>query len=268
MFYFFNTIRNTLKKQSIFLIFFYLLSTYTLAAKTKFGPEYKKLKFGVLVNNDIYTIYRSSKLGKSGLKKLKKYLDKNDLPFPKNIIYMNKNGYKFPFYFALDEFFLQEAYNFHFFHSFGPSRTYVDGDDPYLAAADIDKKGNLGRTARELFEHYDDGIDGDIENFMNVLNMVLDPTLQPVLFHCHGGRHRTGMIAMVIRYLQDEKWIHGETHRRWGLDLNPAEYEYYKFNRILFRKSNIHFIRKFIKDPRFQELKEKYGRLLINHSKE
>ena len=150
---------KTLTENLCFILVFLLTSTFLIAKEKEIGPEYKKLKFGVLVDNDTYTIYRSSKLGESGLHKLKRYLKKKNLPFPQNIIYMNKNGYKFPFYFALDQYFLQEAYNFRFIHSFGPNRTYVDGDNPYIPTEDIDKN-SLGRTARKIFPHYEDGVDG------------------------------------------------------------------------------------------------------------
>ena len=75
--------------------------SHQLNANKKIGPEHRGIKFGVMVNNEDYTIYRSAKLGKSGFKTLDEYLRKRDLPFPKTVIYMNKTGYKFPFYFAL-----------------------------------------------------------------------------------------------------------------------------------------------------------------------
>ena len=54
----------------------------------------------------------------------------------------------------------------------------------------------------------------------------------------------------------------GEKIRKYGMLLNPAEYEYYKFNRSMFRKDNIRFVRKFSQDLRFLELKDQYGYLL------
>ena len=68
------------------------------------GPANDSLNFGVLVHNQTYTIYRSTKLGESGLDELKKYLSKKALPFPKTIVYMNSAGYSFPYSFALEEY--------------------------------------------------------------------------------------------------------------------------------------------------------------------
>jgi hypothetical protein len=226
------------------------------------GPDHKSLKFGVLVNNENYLIYRSKKLGTKGLSKLHKYLYSEDLLKPKTIIYMNKHGYKIPFLFALDEYYLQEDYGFNFYHSFGLHRTYLDGHDPYMPKDDIDREDKLGSEAQDLFDLLDDGLDGDVDDLVRILELVLNPDNQPVLFHCFGGRHRTGIVAMVLRYIQGGWWINGETKKKKGLQLNPAEYEYYKFNHLMFRKENILFVRQFSKDIRFIELKERYQGLL------
>ncbi len=240
------------------------ISSFSYASKKSFGPEYSSLKFGTLSYNDRFKIYRSAKLGKDGLEDLKSYLKRKKMPFPKTIIYMNKGGYKFPFYFALEEHFKSNDYGYDFFHSFGPGRTYVDGYNPYQAKSDIDKEGQLGRKARKHFSYEDDGVDGGVENFKKVLEMVLDEENQPVLFHCWGGRHRTGMIAMAIRYIQGGNWVGKKKYESWGMRLNAAEYEYYKYNKALYRKDNIKFIREFVKEPFFQNLKNQYSSLLVD----
>ena len=121
----------------------------------------------------------------------------------------------------------------------------------------------MGRTARKLFSlknHPEP--DGDLIAFKRVLELVLDPGNQPVLFHCFGGKHRTGMIAMAIRYLQGGDWVNGKKTFFRGLELNPAQYEYLKYNRLFFRKENIKFIERFTKEDYFSFLKEKYGQYL------
>lgn len=226
------------------------------------GPTKKRINFGVVLNNNTYTIYRSAALGKSGLKTLQKHLQKEKLPFPKTIVYMNKNGYKFPFYFSLQEFFAERSKKygtFKFYHPFGKERTYLDGHNPYYPEKDIDSKSILGRHARKYFELKDDGVDGGIENLMRILNIVLNPSNQPVLFHCHGGKHRTGMVALIIRYLQGGWWTDDFYKKRWRMDLNPAQYEYYKYNKLLFRKDNLYFVEDFSNDQLFYQLDEKYG---------
>ena len=257
-----NSRLNNIVTLALILSVFFCINSNQLNANKKIGPEHKGIKFGVMVNNEDYTIYRSAKLGKSGFKTLDGYLRKRDLPFPKTVIYMNKTGYKFPFYFALEEFHLKNRYNFTFYHSFGPNRTYLDGHNPYEADDDIDTKWNLGRHARKYFDFRNDGVDGGISTFYKILGIILEPKNQPVLFHCHGGRHRTGMIAMALRHIQGGDWIEGKHHRRMGMDLNPAEYEYYKFNHMMFRKENIEFIRQLNKDSNFIKLKKNYRNLL------
>ena len=243
--------------------FVFTLTLDASADKRKvYGPAKKRIKFGVVLNNDEYTIYRSAALGKGGLKTLHKHLKKNGLPFPKTIIYMNKNGYKFPFYFALDEYFASETQKyggFKFYHSFGEERTYLDGINPYEPRDDIDRKSILGSRARKYFRLRDDGVDGGMDSLMRIMDLVLSPENQPVLFHCFGGRHRTGIVAMIIRYLQGGWWTDGTYKRRRGIDMNPAQYEYYKYNHLLFRKSNIEFVERFSQDDRFELLNEKYG---------
>ena len=226
------------------------------------GPDQLFLKFGLLVNNDEFQIYRSGKIGDGELKDLKEYLSEKGLNFPKTIIYMNSFGYKFPFYFALDEHELQRKYGYKYYHSFGSPRTYLDGYNPHAPSVDIDSKSILGHHARKRFSLRKDGIDGDIEDFYNILNLVLDPANQPVLFHCFGGRHRTGMIALAVRYLQGGWWVNGPTFKRNGLELNPAQFEYYRFNHLFFRKENLDFIERVSKEDRFLNLQQRFrGRL-------
>lgn len=250
----------------LFIVLGLLLLSPKLAARENLnqieGPTLLHLNFGVVLKNDTFSIYRSAALGSSGLKLLKWYLDSNDLPFPKTVIYMNKNGYAFPQYFALQQYLKRDDYGFAFYHPFGELRTYVDGDNPYEPSEDIDTKSVLGKSARRYFELRDDGVDGGLQTVLEIVNVILDPANQPVLFHCHGGRHRTGMLAMILRYLQGGFWVNGPKTKKMGLELNPAQYEYYMFNKLLFREENIRFIERFSQDERFKVLKDQYGDLL------
>ncbi len=230
------------------------------------GPSLKSLNFGVVVNNKNYQIYRSEKLGSAGLKDLKKYLETQSLPFPKTIIYMNKNGYAFPFYFALEEYKEQTKYGFRFYHPFGSIRTYLDGDNPYSPSEDIDTKSILGNEAQKYFELQDDGVDGGVDNFINVLKIVLDPKNQPVLFHCHGGMHRTGMTALALRYMQGGFWLSDSGENKSGISLNMAQLEYTLFNTWLFREDNLNFIEAFTNSDDFIQLAEQYGEIIRDGS--
>ena len=224
------------------------------------GPLIDGLKFGVLVENEHYQIYRSKKLGDGGLEELfEDYFQEKGQDFPKTIIYMNRAGYKFPFYYAIDEHKLQDKYGYQFYHSFGTPRTYLDGFNPYDADTDIDEKKPLGRHARKYFSYFDDGIDGDVDDFFTIMELVLNPYNQPVLFHCFGGRHRTGMVALAIRYMQGGRWTNGPRFHRKDMWMNAAQFEYYRFNHAFFREENLEFIDRVIEDERFIQLKEKYG---------
>lgn len=229
------------------------------------GPSDSRIKFGVVVKNSDYLIYRSSALGKHGMKHLNNILEQHDLPFPKTIIYMNKQGYAFPLYFAIKEYKLSESEKygpFDFFHSFGKPRTYVDGHNPYYPSEIIDSRRYLGPVGKRYFSYGDGKVAGGVDTVLNILKLVLDPERQPVLFHCMGGIHRTGMIAMALRFIQGGYWVEGPKTEKWGMQLNPAEYEYYKYNPVLFRKKNIEFIEQFSRDPRFLALQEQYQEAL------
>ena len=257
-----NFINHYVKNPTI-LLTFTLLSFQGFSKplqKIDLGPVYKRLKLGIVVNNDHFKIYRSKNLGTRGLKKVKSYFEKHSMLFPKVVINMNFWGYKFPSYSALEEYELQNKYGFKFYHTYGKSiRTYLDGYNPYNPTRDVDTTKFLGSKARRYFELRDDGVDGGVDTFFSIMDLVLSKENQPVLFHCFGGRHRTGMVAMAIRYLQGGYWVDGPKKEAKGMMLNPAQYEYYKFNRSLFRKENIEFIEKIHKDPRFVELKIKHG---------
>jgi hypothetical protein len=235
-------------------------------------PPFSKIKapynFGLVIANGQYTMYRSSMLGKKGLEKLFRYLKQKSWPLPKTIIYMNKEGYKrnFPFFQegALEEYDLQKRYGYQFFHSFDQQyRTYVDGNNPYFPTDDIDSTKNLGKKAIKLFGlNKEKKKDGDVSSVLRILKLVLNKDNHPVLFHCYGGRHRTGMIGMTIRYLQGGYWVNGPKRKIFVLpsfkvlELNPAEYEYALHNRELFRMKNIQFIRKFAQSEDFLALQQ------------
>ncbi|MBF0314379.1 MAG: tyrosine-protein phosphatase [Oligoflexia bacterium] len=273
-------IRAFIKLKSLPLILVLLLSWTTVSTATaQLNPghevsyNYDALNFGVVVNNDHYQIYRSSQLGIWGLRKLALHLKKNNLPFPKTIIYMNSHGYIEGWLsgeYAVEEYKHQETYGYKYYHSFDYNyRTYLDGFSPYQPSEDIDNKSILGETARELFGYYPDGKnDGGVDAFIRIMNIILDPANSPILFHCYGGRHRTGIVGLALRYLQGEDWINGPQRQVFVLSklgkvwLNPAQYEYYKFNKLLFRQTNLDFIQRFSQEEPFLSWKQSYGRLL------
>ncbi|MFK7824885.1 MAG: tyrosine-protein phosphatase [Oligoflexales bacterium] len=249
----------------------YFTSTEVLSEPliNSFG-QLKKLwlyNFGVVVNNENYTIYRSGALGRKGIDEVMMQLEDLGLPAPKTIIYMNSHGYKWPLSFAIEEYALQSTYGYTFHHSFGPpeEHTYLDGYDPSKTAQDrkVDAQRKLGAVAKKYFKGSLNAKNlGDTESFKRVLELALNQANQPVLIHCFGGKHRTGMVSMAIRYLQGGEWIKGEKKKFLNWDLNPAQYEYTRYNKLLFRKENIEFIEKISESEYFLDMKERYGPLL------
>jgi len=53
------------------------------------------------------------------------------------------------------------------------------------------------------------------------LRIVDDPANQPVFVHCHGGRHRTGVMTAIYRL----------SHDGWNADRAFAEMKHYEFNK-------------------------------------
>ncbi len=116
-------------------------------------------------------------------------------------------------------------------------------------------------------------------SFFNVLENILTSP-GPVLFHCKGGIHRTGMINLMVRYLQGGEWTqpdpkqvtvsrgnppfsrkHAHTQIR-----NQAEAEYIAFNSHNFRQENLDTILHLSQDPLFQCLQAKFAPYLTETS--
>jgi len=244
--------------KQFFILFLLLVSLNSIAAIEDYN-------FAVVVNNNNYKIYRSSALGKSGLLDLEKYAAKNNLPMPKTVIYMNDEGYKSGFFvedFALQEYALQEKMGFKFFHSYDyKQRTYLDGHDPYKPSEDIDLKNNLNSEALKLFgPNPKDGLDGGTDALKRILDIALDPSNQPVLFHCMGGKHRTGMVGMILRHIQSEKA--NEAESKDSVYKSRAEVEYLKHAGSSSREENVYFVRKYIQSLEFKDYVNRFRNLL------
>jgi len=229
----------------------------------------KDYNFGVLVNNAEYQIYRSKRLGNEGVEEVFSSLSKLGFKTPKTIIYMHYMNYSFMFDHAVEEFEIQDNLGFKFYHSYDRvTRTYLDGHNPLYSKKDIDDLESLNIWARPTqsavvaFEIKPDGkVDGGRDAFYRILEIILNPKNQPVLFHCHGGIHRTGMMALAIRYLQKEEWTKPLKAPYLYDDLlisNRAKQEYILFNPKKPRKENFQFIDEVALDPEFKKLSEVY----------
>jgi len=224
---------------------------------------------GVLVNNAEFQIYRSERLGKEGVEEIFSSLSELGFKTPKTIIYMNYMNYSFFLDHAIEEYEIQDNFGFKFYHSYGKDmRTYLDGHNPLSPKRDIDDLESLNIWARPTrsavveFEIKPDGkVDGGKDAFYRILDIILNPKNQPVLFHCHGGIHRTGMIALAIRYLQKEEWTRPfkiPYHYDDLLITNKAKQEYILFNPKNPRVENFQFIDEVSFDPEFKKLSEIY----------
>ncbi|MBT3984016.1 MAG: hypothetical protein HOE90_21855 [Bacteriovoracaceae bacterium] len=224
------------------------------------------IKFSVVKINPFYKIYRSKILGKKGLEILREGLAYKRLPFPKTILHLDHRGLKghgeYSSGLALEEFDQQEKYHFEFIHPFVVgARTYLDPIDPYHPSIDIDQQKYFGKKASESIPVFPDkGKDGGVVSFFNILDVVLDTARQPVLIHDFNGQNATGMISLALRYIQGGDWVHGDkklvTIPKSGqkVELNPAQYEYYRHNKWKFEKKNLEFIEKVSKTGQFEDL--------------
>jgi protein tyrosine/serine phosphatase len=61
----------------------------------------------------------------------------------------------------------------------------------------------------------------EVDKSEEFLRIVTDPANQPVFFHCHGGRHRTGAMAALYRM----------RYEGWSVDQAWEEMKHYDFNR-------------------------------------
>lgn len=200
------------------------------------------LNFGTLIYGDTYKIYRSAELGNLGLKELKDTLDKECKEFPKTIIYMNAEGYAFPLYYAFEEWKSRDEYGYRYIHPFGEERSYVNGENPYEFQDVIDREIYFGLIARKFFKEGDGQPCGGINTVIKLLHIIIEPANNPVLFHCLGGFHRTGMIAMCIRLMQ-------------GWDLEKIIEEYRDFNPLFYRSKNVEFLERFKDSEEFKDLR-------------
>lgn len=56
---------------------------------------------------------------------------------------------------------------------------------------------------------------GNWRSLFNILDLILEQKEYPVVVHCYGGRHKTGVLSLGIRYLQDPAWLYGPTKKVW-----------------------------------------------------
>lgn len=217
-----------------------------------------------------HEVMRSKILGGRSLLDLADRYDIN------SVIFVNKSGFyknKKDEYLGLEEYLLKEQLGIRYFHPFGMKSVYVDGKNPLFERSKF-------YPLHEYLDHYaaraifndesliaNRNITVKFENIMNAMRIVLNKKNQPILIHCSGGKHRTGMLVMLLRWLQGGWWINGPkasvrflmdkvSHRYEDQFLSPLEYEYFLYARGKERWENIEFIRSFITWPEYQEFRQ------------
>ncbi len=269
--------------------------------------ENPAINFGVLLHNPYYQISRSKGLGEKGLVSLHKHLRDWQMRFPSKIIYMNDYGYGVPTihqlvtrdqslakylteqgellfgsfrwgvgfnsFFSLEE---QEAglgngaaaelqnISFEFLH--GSNRNvFLDGRNPLgVAPASANFPDGSGGAVHRI---------GGRDALYQVLKEILTAE-GPLLFHCKGGIHRTGMTGLMIRYLQGGIWTEvapwpGAYGAAFYVGMIPvprgakyknlAQLEYLQHNQVHFREKNLEAVEQVSKEAQFRCLKEKFG---------
>ena len=251
---------------------------------------YDPLNFGVVLNNEHHKIYRSKALGERGVYELFSFMKASQLELPSTVVFMNKEGYKrnivgtwaspithvlngmTPFVYEQARLFAKGGKfpNIDFYHPLN-SRVFLSGQDPLndivsLPISAITEPEILDYFAKEVSDNGFVNIIASRSSFFNTLELVL-ASKGPVLFHCTGGLHRTGMIALAIRYLQEGIWTKPFKYPlqvKFGLRgkiatlSNLAEVEYYLHNSWNFRSKNLKAVRNISEAEQFKDLKKRY----------
>ncbi|MFK7825648.1 MAG: tyrosine-protein phosphatase [Oligoflexales bacterium] len=269
-----------------------------LQTKFKFFSKncysYEPLNFGAVIHNKYHKIYRSKALGERGVEELFSFMNRAKLELPSTVVFMNKEGYKrsivgswvspithvfngiIPFVYEQAKMFGKggKFANISFFHPLN-SRVFLSGQDPLndvvsLPISTIAEPDIVNYFAEEISDNGIVNIIASRSSFFNTLELVLAGK-GPVLFHCTGGLHRTGMIALSIRYLQGGIWLKpfkNPLEVKTGLQgkisklSNLAEVEYYLHNTWNFRSKNLNALRNIVEAEEFKELQKRYQNTL------
>ena len=240
-------------------------------------------------------IYRSAKLGAEGIGTVFHQLKKFGQATPQSIASLHVMGFGGPGgSYNLEEIEACENRGVTFLHSYHPDpflTVYMDGTNP--ASIDINDPHHGNIYKRETLKKYipekknreklgirqsllkERVVIGDTMDFLQTIENLIDAPW-PLLIHCKGGRHKTGMIAMIFEYLAFKQSMNEEHSKIVTVSdvtkgvflkrfsLRPAEVNYAEYNSNVYRHQNIKFIRGVIsgKFLNSSELREKWE--LIN----
>ncbi|MFK7826652.1 MAG: hypothetical protein AB8G05_21100 [Oligoflexales bacterium] len=266
----------------------------------------RKYNFAVVLDR---MIYRSSLLGKKGMKEIWSNLKKNGVPRPKSIASIHVMGFGgVGGNYNLEELEESKKQGLTFLHSYHYDKhltVYMDGTDPSKIVENDPHHGNIYvqetvnrfipdeniqkklRIAESIAENRH--LSGDTEDFLQSIENIIDAPW-PILIHCKGGRHKTGMFAIIFEYLAYKSamkaeysedvsvpayknrfanwWSRGHGSLWQALFdgpfhehhlLRPAETNYAFHNSSVFRRKNIDFVRGLISGELL------FNQDLINH---
>ncbi|NRA44803.1 MAG: hypothetical protein HRU09_07600 [Oligoflexales bacterium] len=249
-----------------------------------------KYNFAVVLDG---LIYRSKLLGKKGMRELWTTLKREGVARPKSIASIHVMGFGgVGGSYNLEELEESKKKGVSFLHSYHYDKrltVYMDGTDPSKIIENDPHHGNI--YTQETVNRFipDEKIQkllkidqsiaenrylsGDTEDFLQSVENMIDAPW-PLLIHCKGGRHKTGMFAIVFEYLAYKAsmkaeyseevsipayknrfanwWSRGHGSLWYALFggpfhenhlLRPAETNYAYHNLSIFRRKNIDFVR-------------------------
>ncbi len=273
----------------------------------------EKYNFAVVLEG---LVYRSKALGVNGIKKISEELAQANLPGLQSIASIHVMGYGG----AGGDYNLQELAEtkkrgMTFLHTYAYERklvVYMDGTDPskiietdpdhgnvyeektllkFIPDAEVRKDLGIDRSLAEKRQ-----LSGNTMDFLQSLENIIDAPW-PILIHCKGGRHKTGMFALILEFLAFNEAmaedlvspisvpLYKNRFARWldrkgsffevffggpwfaNFDLHPAEVKYFEHNKSVFREKNIEFVRGLIKgskldsellQKKWQEIQNKF----------
>ena len=277
------------------------IKLYYVDKTKKLRSELSKYNFSVVLDG---MIYRSSLLGKKGMQEMWHTLKKEGVPRPNSIASIHVMGFGgVGGTYNLEELEESKKKGLTFLHSYHYSKhltVYMDGTDPSKIVENDPHHGNIYtqetvnkfipdeniQQMLKIDQSLAEGryLSGDTEDFLQSVENMIDAPW-PILIHCKGGRHKTGMFAMIFEYLAYKAsmkaeyseevsipayknrfanwWSRGHGsfwHALFGGPLHenhmlrPAETNYAYHNSSVFRRKNIDFVRGLIS-----------GELLFNH---
>jgi hypothetical protein len=271
-----------------------------------------KYNFAVVLEG---LVYRSKNLGRNGIDELSKELHEANFPAIKSIASIHVMGFGgVGGDYNLQEIATAKARGITFLHTYAYDKNlmvYMDGTDPSKIIETDPDHGNIyepdtvnkfipdAGVRRQL------GVDrsmaekrvvlGDTKDFLQSLSNMIDAPW-PLLIHCKGGRHKTGMFSLIIEYLAFNEAmemdfdtpvsvpLYKNRVARWldnkggffdiffggklyqEINLHPAELRYFEHNKNVFREKNIEFVRGIVSEKYLdtEELKAKWAEIKKN----